>query len=66
MALAMIYPELKRGRHSQSGDMSGAVSADRLHRARTVLRFGRDDLACAVIRVAGQVERDFFEPTGSV
>jgi hypothetical protein len=48
MALAMIYPEPKRGVHSELRGATGDVSATRLSRARTVLGFGRDDLAPAV------------------
>lgn len=42
MALAMIYPEPKRGRHSELGDLTGSVSAERLSKARAVLGAGKD------------------------
>jgi hypothetical protein len=49
MALAMIYPELKRGMHSEFRNGTGEVSKARLSYARFVLRVGPDDLAPAVL-----------------
>jgi hypothetical protein len=39
MALAMIYPEPKRRRHSELGGLTGGVTGERLSRARAVLSF---------------------------
>ncbi len=48
MAMAMIYPEPKRGRHSEFRGGTGEVSATRLSMARAVLRFS-PELAAAVL-----------------
>ena len=42
MALAMLYPEAKRGVHSQFRGGTGEVSKERLSKARAVLRVAPD------------------------
>src|SRR4051812_35481063 len=52
MELAMIYPEPEkggRGHRSERVQETGTVSRERLRQARTVLRYGAEDLAPGVM-----------------
>jgi ParB-like chromosome segregation protein Spo0J len=61
LALAMLYPEAKRGRYSELGDLTGAVSKERLSKARAVLRVASDDLAPLVLAGSKSLDDAFAE-----
>jgi hypothetical protein len=44
MAVAMIYPEPKRGKHSELKNLTGDFSKANLSYARTVLRYSPPDI----------------------
>jgi hypothetical protein len=55
MALAMIYPEPKRGMHSQLGHLTGEFTKERLSKARLVYR---ELPAVAALVIAGSKSLD--------
>lgn len=61
MALAMLYPDARRGRHSQLGQLTGKVSKERLSKARAVLRVAPDELAPLVLSGAKSLDDAFAE-----
>jgi ParB-like chromosome segregation protein Spo0J len=61
MALAMLYPEPKRGVHSEFRGGTGEVSKARLSLARTVLRVAPDDQAPLVLAGSKTLDDAFAE-----
>lgn len=61
MAMAMLYPEARRGVHSQFRGGTGEVSKARLSYARAVLRVAPDDLAPLVLSGGKTLDAAFAE-----